>query len=48
MEGNFIDELGITYKNVLINVHKNYSYEEKALFNESVYCKIDGSNQING
>lgn len=46
MEGNFIDELGITYKNVLINVHKNYSYEEKALFNESVYCKLMAATKL--
>jgi len=40
MEGNIIEELGISYHNVLINVHKNYSYEEKALLNESVYCNM--------
>ena len=40
MEGNIIEGLGITYHNALINVHKNYSYEEDALHDESIYCNL--------
>lgn len=41
MEGNFIEEKKISYKNALICVHKNYNYEDKSLlYNESVYTKL--------
>jgi exoribonuclease R len=42
MEGNFLEDIeAVKYRNVLIKVSKNYSYEEhKLLFNEAVYIKL--------
>ena len=42
MEGNFLEDIeAVKYRNVLIKVFKNYTYEEhKLLFNEAVYTKL--------
>ena len=41
MKGDFIEDKKISYHNVLINVFKNYSYEDhNLLYNESIYTKL--------
>tara|TARA_B100002019_G_C21249475_1_gene590282 strand:+ start:204 stop:1994 length:1791 start_codon:yes stop_codon:yes gene_type:complete len=41
MEGNFMENKEIEYKNTVINVKKNYGYEEHSLlYNEEIYTKL--------
>ena len=41
MDGSFLENKKVEYKNVLINVKKNYVYEEyNLLYNEEIYMKL--------